>query len=212
METNPSSKTQNIFEEGLSRYLSTDQLTTIQSKRIAIGGAGGLGSNVAMILVRSGFKNFEILDFDSIEPSNLNRQQYFTHEIGQSKVETTKARLLQINPDLNIYIHSTKWDRTNGHQFFQNADFIVEAFDQVDFKFQFVQFYQAKTPILVSGNGMAGLTEKRPMGKRKVGNIYFIGDGTTDAACGHPPMAPRVIACAAMMAEIILDLSLNITA
>lgn len=209
---NPWSETaiKNMFEEGLKRYLTDDQLRLIQSKKIGIGGAGGLGSNAAMILTRSGFKHFEILDFDVIEPSNLNRQQYFVHELGASKVETTKARLLQINPELDIQTHTVKWSPAEGERYFQEADFVVEAFDQADFKYQFVQYYQDKTKIVVSGNGMAGLTEKQPMQKRKIGNIYLVGDGTTDSACGHPPMAPRVIACAAMMAEIILDLTLGL--
>ena len=56
---------------------------------------------------------------------------------------------------------------------------------------------------------MAGLLEKQPMKLRKIGNIYIAGDGITDAAQGHPPMAPRVTACAAMMAETVLDLTLQ---
>ena len=57
---------------------------------------------------------------------------------------------------------------------------------------------------------MAGLTKKKPMTIKSIGNITFVGDQSTDSALGHPPMAPRVTACAAMMAEIVLDLTLNI--
>ena len=67
----------NVFEQGLLRYLKPEQLTLIQSKRIGLGGAGGLGSNCAMMLVRSGFKHLEIIDQDVIDASNLNRQQFF---------------------------------------------------------------------------------------------------------------------------------------
>ena len=76
-------------------------------------------------------------------------------------------------------------------------------------KHQFIDTYQDKVKTLVSGVGMAGLLEKKPMAVKKVGNIYFVGDLTTDSGQGHPPMAPRVTACAAMMAEIILDLTLG---
>ena len=86
----------NLFEQGLSTYLTKDQIETIQSVKVGIGGAGGLGSNVAMILTRSGFKHLEILDHDVIDPSNLNRQQYFVHEINQPKVDTLKKRLLEL--------------------------------------------------------------------------------------------------------------------
>ena len=45
---------------------------------------------------------------------------------------------------------------------------------------------------------------------KKLGNVYMVGDYTTDNAQGHPPMAPKVTACAAMMAEVVLDLNLNL--
>lgn len=206
----PQISTLNAFEQGLLRYLSKDQLATIQAKRVGIGGAGGLGSNAAMILVRSGFKNIEILDQDVIDASNLNRQQYFYDEIGLPKVEVTKKRLLDINPDANIIIHQTKWTEDNAEQFFKGADFIVEAFDVLDFKFRFAEYYRTHFAVVISGVGMAGLLEKKPMTVKKIGNLYICGDRTTNSHDGHPPMAPRVTQCAAMMAEVILDLTLGI--
>ena len=200
----------NIFEQGLLKYLKPEQLALIQSKKVGIGGAGGLGSNCAMVLVRSGFKNLEIIDQDVIDASNLNRQQYFTAEIGSPKVEMLKKRLLEINPDANILIHQTKWHEGNAENFFKGYDYIVEAFDVADFKYRFVQYYAPRFAVVVSGVGMAGLTQKKPMTVKKIGNIYICGDRTTDSAQGHPPMAPRVTQCAAMMAEIILDLTLNL--
>ena len=199
----------NLFDQGLLRYLKLEQLEKIRSVKIGIGGAGGLGSNVAVILARSGFNHFEIIDQDSIDPSNLNRQQYFLDEIGKVKVEILKKRLLDINPDLLMKVHQVHWTPQTGDQYFFGCQFIVEAFDQAESKFRFVEFYQNKTKFLVSGNGMAGLLEKKPMQVKKLGNIYMVGDYTTDSAQGHPPMAPRVTACAAMMAEVVLDLSLK---
>ncbi|MBI3601286.1 MAG: sulfur carrier protein ThiS adenylyltransferase ThiF [Candidatus Omnitrophica bacterium] len=201
----------NIFEQGLLRYLKPEQLQTIQSKKIGIGGAGGLGSNCAMMLVRSGFKHLEIIDQDVIDPSNLNRQQYFANEVGLSKVEVTKKRLLDINPDAHIIIHQTQWNESNAGQFFKGFDFIVEGFDVTDWKHRFVQYYAPRFPVVISGIGMAGLLEKQPMIVKKVGNVYICGDRSTDTRQGHPPMAPRVTQCAAMMAEIVLDLTLGLT-
>ena len=201
----------NPFEQGLLKYLSEEQLDIIQSKTVGIGGAGGLGSNVAMILVRSGFKHLEIIDQDVIDASNLNRQQYFTHEIGQDKVITLADRLLEINPDLEITTHKHQWTPENEEKYFEHADYIVEAFDIADWKHKFVDHYQQTGKPIVSGVGMAGLLDKKPMTVKKLGNVYFVGDLSTDSACGHPPMAPRVTQCAAQMAEIILDLALNIT-
>lgn len=200
----------NVLEQGLLRYLKPEQLSLIQSKKIGIGGAGGLGSNCAMMLVRTGFKYLEIIDQDVIDPSNLNRQQYFANEVGLSKVEVTKKRLLDINPDAAILIHQTQWDEEKGSQFFQGCDFIVEAFDVVDWKYRFVQYYAPRFPVVISGVGMAGLTQKQPMTIKRIGNVYICGDRCTDSHQGHPPMAPRVSACAAMMAEVLLDLTLGI--
>jgi sulfur carrier protein ThiS adenylyltransferase len=199
----------NIFEQGLLKYLKPQQLTLIQSKKVGIGGAGGLGSNCAMILVRSGFKNLEIIDQDLIDASNLNRQQYFLAEIGMPKVDCLHRRLLDINPDAHILTHQTQWHEGNAENFFKGFDFIVEAFDAADFKYRFVQYYTARSPVIVSGVGMAGLSEKKPMTVKKMGNVYICGDRSTDSSKGHPPMAPRVTQCAAIMAEIILDLKLQ---
>ncbi len=200
----------NIFEQGLLRYLKPEQLALIQSKKIGMGGAGGLGSNCAMMLVRSGFKNIEIIDQDVIDASNLNRQQYFLKEIGLPKVEITKQRLLDINPDAHITIHHTQWNEDKAANLFHGCDFIVEAFDNVDWKSRFVQFYASRFPVIVSGVGMAGLTEKQPMTVKRIGNIYICGDRNTDSHAGHPPMAPRVTQCAGLMAEAILDLTLGL--
>ncbi len=201
----------NTFEQGLLKYLKPEQLANIQSKKIGIGGAGGLGSNCAMMLVRSGFKHIEIIDKDVIDASNLNRQQFFLKEIGLSKVAVTKERLLAINPDLNITVHHVHWDETIGEKFFQGFDYIVEAFDNAEWKFRFAQYYAARFPVVVSGVGMAGLLDKKPMSIKKIGNMYICGDRSTNSHAGHPPMAPRVTQCAGMMAEVVLDLTLGLT-
>jgi len=198
----------NKFEQGLLKYLSKEQLKSLQSKKIGIGGAGGLGSNLAVILARSGFNNFEILDGDLIDESNLNRQYYFVKDIGLPKVDALKNLLLEINPDIKVSIHNTKWSKESAGNYFKNCDFIAEAFDQAQFKRDFVEFYQDKAKIIVSGNGMAGFSSIKNLNIKEVKNIYFVGDAESDTACGLPPMAPRVTACSAMMAEVILNLSL----
>lgn len=199
----------NLFEEGLLKYLTSKQLHQIQSIKIGIGGVGGLGSNCAMILARSGFKYFEILDQDIIDASNLNRQQYFLSEIGLPKVTVTRQRLLDINPDLTIIAQQANWTPTDGEKYFQHCDYVVEAFDQAQEKCNFVNYYFNQKKLVVSGNGMAGLMTANPLTRRQVGNIIFIGDAITDTAQGHPPMAPRVTQCAAMMAEAILNHTLE---
>lgn len=199
----------NLFDQGLLRYLNPEQLKKIRSFKVGIAGAGGLGSNVAVNLVRSGFNKLEILDFDTIDPSNLNRQYYFLKEVGKPKVDTLKDRLLEINSDIDVVTHNVKWSEEIGERFFKNCYFVVEAFDQTSSKRAFVEFYQPRAKVVVSGNGMAGVLVSHRMKLNKFKNVYIAGDHTTEVGPGVPPMAPRVALCAAMMSEVILDLSLS---
>jgi len=199
----------NLFKEGLSKYLNEAQIKSIQSKKIGIAGCGGLGSNLAVMLVRCGFKYFEILDSDSIEPSNLNRQYYFLNEVGQPKIDILKDRLLQINDEIEIITHKVHWQESTGNQFFKDCDFIAEAFDNAKDKHAFVQYYQNQAPYVISGNGMAGILIDKKMQIKKLDNVFIVGDQSTDTNDGHPPLSPRVTRCASLMAEIILDLSLK---
>lgn len=201
---------ENIFEAALRKYLTEGQLNAIRCARIGIGGAGGLGSNVALILIRTGFKHLEILDKDVVEASNLNRQDYTLDDIGKPKVSCLKKRLLSINPDAHIVIHHQEWTTANTDQFLKDADIIVEAFDKAIVKSTFVEYYAPRFPYVVSGNGMSGIklnTSSTTL--RQVGNIFLVGDGATSIEDGHPSLAPRVIQCAAKMAEIVLALVLS---
>jgi len=199
----------NPFEESLLKYYTHDQLNSIQSLKVGIAGAGGLGSNVAIILARSGVKHFEILDFDHVELSNLNRQHYFSCDITKDKVTSLNKHLLNINPDIQTTSHTIKWESNNANKFFKECDCIVEAFDHPSSKKLIIEFYQDKCKYLVSGNGMAGLKRKTPITVQTINNIYIVGDNTSDTQKGLPPLAPRVITCAAMMAEIIVDLAIS---
>jgi sulfur carrier protein ThiS adenylyltransferase len=199
----------NKFEEGLLSHISLTELRRIQSIKIGIGGVGGLGSNVAAILVRSGFKQLEIIDFDNIEAANLNRQHYFINDIGNSKVLTLKRYLSNINPDVQVKINQEKWERQNAKEFFGSCNYIVEALDNPQYKKDFVEFYQDKISFVISGNGMAGIHIQDEISTMRINNLFIVGDNTTDTHEGHPPMAPRVMICASKMAEIILNLALG---
>ena len=199
----------NAFEQSLLQFYSEKQLKKIQSQKIGICGAGGLGSNVAVLLVRSGFKHFEILDKDHIEPSNLNRQHFFSDDLNKSKVTCLKNHLLNINPSCDLTCHQTSWTKENAASFFKNCTVIVEAVDQAETKCDIIEYYQNKTNLLVSGNGMAGFPPPEPLSVKQINNVFIVGDGQSCVKDGHPPLAPRVTMCAAMMAEIILNNALS---
>ena len=106
----------------------------LKKGRVAIAGAGGLGSNVALSLTRIGVGFIKIIDFDVVEPSNLNRQQYYVKHIGMKKVHAIKEILKEVNPFVNIEAIDKKIEKENIEELFKDVDIIVEAFDNQNIK------------------------------------------------------------------------------
>lgn len=169
--------------------------------KIGIAGVGGIGSNVALNLVRSGVARLTIVDFDRVEPSNLNRQFYFADQIGMRKVEALSANLRRIAPDLAIEALAQRIDPGNCGQLFADCDLIVEGLDrQADKKMLFETF--AESRIVVSACGIAG-TDLAAIRTRRLGNGCIAGDFTTD--CAQAPLfSHKVTTVANYMSEFIL--------
>lgn len=170
--------------------------------RIGIAGAGGIGSNVALNLVRSGITAFKIIDFDRVESSNLDRQFYFADQVGKLKVEMMRYNLERINPDIKIEIGTERITPENIDQLFIDCDTIVEGLDkQADKKMVLEHFGQSKR-LVVSANGIAG-SDIGNIQVKKIGNIHIIGDFTTD--CCHAALhAHKVVTVAARMTAVLL--------
>ena len=196
----------NRFEEALDVVLSPGNLRKIQQVTIGIAGAGGLGSNCAVNLVRSGFVKFVIVDFDRIEYSNLNRQFYFYNQVGLPKVEALRENLLAINPALQLDVRQQKIEEHNVEAIFENCDVVVEAFDQARYKKMIVEHYIQSNKFIVSASGIAGWSNSDDLKTHKIKeNFYLIGDLVSEANKDLPPCAPRVNIAAAQQANIILD-------
>lgn len=200
----------NRTEQGIAKYLGEDCLHYLQTTCIGIAGAGGLGSNCAMHLVRSGFKKFVIADFDQLEESNLNRQFYFMGQVGKSKVEALCDNLKSINPDLDITAHVAEVDRENVLELFGECDVIIEAFDSTAAKKALVETFMPTDKLLVTASGMGGAGNSDEIKTRKVrDNFYIVGDMKTECNAETPPFSPRVAICAAKQADIVLSHYLN---
>ncbi len=169
--------------------------------KIGIAGVGGIGSNVALNLVRSGVSHLKIIDFDRVEPSNLNRQFYFADQVGLTKVEALVINLRRINPQLCIETMAQRINAANCAQLFADCDLIVEGFDrQADKKMLFETFADTKT--VVSACGIAG-SDLATIRSRRIGNGYIVGDFTTD--CAEAPLfSHKVTTVANHMSEFIL--------
>ena len=181
--------------------------------RIGIAGAGGLGSNCAIALARSGVGTIVIADFDVIEESNLNRQYYFADQIGLKKTVALKENISRIDPYVNVITHQAKINRTNIIDIFSGCRVIVEAFDSAEMKEMLIETVQEKLPgiTLVVGSGMAGWGKTNDISCRKIDDtLYVVGDEYSEVSEDLPTMAPRVGIVANMQANVVLEVLMNI--
>ena len=124
------------MEEQFSRsmaLLGENSMERLRTIRVILFGVGGVGSACAEALVRTGLVHLTIVDDDTVQASNLNRQLLATHAtMGQTKVEAQKARLLSINPEAEIDARcervNSQWLETNS---LEGYDYIIDAIDSV---------------------------------------------------------------------------------
>ena len=183
-------------------------LAVLRRSSVGIAGAGGLGSNVAVALARAGVGRLVIADFDRVEPSNLNRQQFFVDQVGERKVEALRENLLAINPYSVYEVHDLRVNRRNAPVLFGRVDVLVEAFDRAEAKEMLIEVCLAKFPgrPIVAASGLAGYGGNRKMHTRRLGNLYICGDEESQPSKGVSPMAPRVALVAAMQANLVVEL------
>ncbi len=182
--------------------------------RVGIAGAGGLGSNCAAALARTGVGTIVISDFDVIEPANLNRQYYFISQIGMMKTAALKENIARINPDTVVIAHTEKLNRINIPVIFAGCDVVVEAFDKDEMKEMLIETVQQKMPGIpvIIASGLAGWGKNDIIRYRKIDDTLFVcGDESTSAGDDLPPLAPRVGIVANMQANTVLDILMQKT-
>lgn len=184
----------------------------LSSGSVAIAGLGGLGSNVACALARIGVGHLHLIDFDVVDISNLNRQQYFIEHLGMKKTDAMQSLLKKINPYLDIRTDCVKVTKDNLTELFTDDSIICEAFDDPLAKAMLVngilQLFPEKK--LVSASGMAGFGSSNTiLTKHPMKNFYLCGDDVSEPTYGNGLMAPRVAICAAHEANMITRLILG---
>jgi len=173
----------------------------------AIAGLGGLGSAVAIALARIGVGKLILVDFDVVEPSNLNRQQYFISQIGMPKVEALLENISRINPYVRIQPYNEKLDQNNVEKILKEADVVIEAFDRAEEKAMLINLVSEKMPdkYIVAASGVAGYGDNNDIRTvRFSSRIFIVGDQETAAQPGIGLMAPRVGIVAHHQANIVL--------
>ena len=141
-----------IFARSIG-LLGDENFKKIQDKVIAIFGLGGVGGTALEALARTGFQHFILVDFDKVDSSNLNRQILYVYEdIGKTKVEVAKKRILSINSGADIKVYNLK---AQEFDFNQKIDFIVDAIDDVNGKLYLLKKAQEKEIPSIMSLGMA---------------------------------------------------------
>jgi sulfur carrier protein ThiS adenylyltransferase len=181
----------------------------VKAATVGIAGLGGLGSAIAVALARIGIGRMILADFDVVEPSNLNRQQYFVDQLGMLKTEALEANLRRINPYVALECHSVRLTPENVLSVFDNMDVMIEAFDRADQKVMLMQSFVPANPEVpfITASGLAGYGSEDSLEVTRMGqSIFIVGDLETGARPGCGLMAPRVGIAASIQANLALRL------
>lgn len=200
-------------KEEMQQALAQRHGPALQAKfdagRVAVCGLGGLGSNVAIALARAGVGQLHLIDFDRVDLTNLNRQQYTVDQLGRYKTEALAETLERIAPYCSIRTDTVRVTEENLTALLRADDVICEAFDVPEAKAMLVSGVLEHFPekALVAASGMAGLDSANTIRTRRAfGRLYLCGDGTSDASGGLGLVSARVAVCAAHEANMILRL------
>lgn len=207
MQKIPDHAQNNALRLGLTKYLDNRSLELLRLAKVGIIGLGGLGSNAAMFLARSGIEQFILIDYDCVDRSNLNRQHYWPCHLGLAKVEAMAKLLLELNPYIQLEKLQIKITAENVENILTKADFWLEAVDQARDKQLLVNVALAKGYRMASASGIAGYG-LASLQRRYLHGCAFVGDFESDAN-DLPVLAPRVTEAAALLADSILAFVLN---
>ena len=198
-----------VMREALNIRHGEELQDKISAARVAVCGLGGLGSNIAIALARAGVGHLHLIDFDRVDLTNLNRQQYAVGQLGQYKTDALRETLSLVSPYCDVTCDTIKVTDENLPDLLRNEDYICEAFDRAEAKAMLVSGVLEHFPekYLVAGSGLAGLGSANTIQTRRVSQrFYLCGDGTSDSSVGLGLVASRVLVCAAHEANMILRL------
>ena len=194
-----------VLDRGLGRYFSIAALGALRAAHVGIIGAGGLGSNVAMMLARSGVRNITLIDPDIVDASNLNRQAYFPDDVGAPKVLALARHLTVLEPAMQLVVHELSVTCENAEQLLAACPIVVEAVDDAETKALLYEVFAREKDLYITASGMAGVGGAVIVSRRPRPNVAAVGDFTLAVDDAHPPLAPRVMQAAALQADAVLE-------
>lgn len=142
-----------MFEK-ITNLIDKTNFEKIKNANILVVGIGGVGGTALECLVRSGFENITIIDFDVFEITNLNRQIIAeVNSINQLKTSIAKEKYQKINPKLNLTTKNIFLDETNIKKL-DKYDYILDACDSVKTKIELIKYAKNNNIIIISAMGM----------------------------------------------------------
>lgn len=143
--------------ERLIQLLGEEKVRELSTKTVLIFGLGGVGGNAVESIARSAFGRIILVDKDTVEPSNINRQLVALHStINQPKVEVLKNRILDINPNCEVITYNMFYNFETKDQIWENKiDYVIDCIDTMTFKIDIIKECQNRgiTHISVMGTG-----------------------------------------------------------
>ena len=179
---------------------------------VAIVGCGGLGSNAAALLVRSGVGELTLVDFDVVEESNLNRQLFFRDQLGAAKTEALAETLRRIDPGVALHLIRRRVTADDLVELVGDADVVIEAVDTAATKAMIATVLRRERPgtPLVTASGLAGFGPANEIVTAEVADgFYLVGDCASDVRAGLPLMGSRVMIASAHEAHAAVRLLLG---
>lgn len=142
--------------------IGKENLNKLQHSHVIVFGVGGVGGFAIEALVRSGIGEISIVDFDTVDLTNLNRQIIATQDsIGKLKTSVMKDRLLSINPNVIVHEFPEKFSMENSDLFFKDKkyDYIVDAIDLVTSKLALAEIAKNLSIPIISSMGTGNKIE-----------------------------------------------------
>ncbi len=194
------------MESGIFKRNVSGSTKRLAAATVGIAGCGGIGSNTAVYLTRAGVGNLILVDHDSIEESNLNRQHFFQNDIGRVKVEALADHLRAINPSIRLKLHDTRLTADNLIEIYGDAQILIEAFDRAEDKHWLLEKWCSARPDrpVIGVSGIAGIGNNASIELRTSGNIHIVGDERSDPQIGL--CGARVAIAAAIQANTAIAL------
>lgn len=152
-----------MLEDRLMRIrllLGEEKLKRLQDSCVLVIGCGAVGSYAIEALARAGIGHLKLVDLDTVEVSNINRQLFaLTSTVGMKKVEVARQRIADISKDIKVSIYDCFIDKTNATNVIENVDFVIDAIDSRDSKIAIYKACQEKSIPFISSMGAALRTD-----------------------------------------------------